>query len=180
MQNMNDTLNAKLDLLEGHAEHLARMKGQGKSTSDMLAWLRTQGITKVHGGHLAALWKRHETTQPSRVAPLPCEVRPSPQRGEGGPRQDEVKPPETCAASPASDPDLDCLMDQYRKLLSKLLDQALADPSPENVKQVNSMITKVIKYDLGLVNSHYRERSLKLKEASQELKNRTPIPPALP
>jgi hypothetical protein len=36
------------------------MKDQNQSTAEILAWLRTQGIHKIHGGHLAALWKRQE------------------------------------------------------------------------------------------------------------------------
>ncbi len=156
--NLNNETNTKLDLLERHADHLARMKSKNRSTADMLAWLRTHGVNQVHGGHLAAFWKRREAAQANpqnNNVPLAAELESQ---------------TDTCDTSRGTR-NLDPLMDKYLILLDKMLDKARQDPSQENLKQVNLMMRTAINYERSQNYLRHRELTLKLKEASQKLKN---------
>ncbi len=92
MQNIKPTMNSKLDLLEPHAEQLARMKDQNQSTAEILAWLRTQCIHKIHGGHLAALWKRREAKSQNATNFLSPPSQEGDQSQGHGSAPDEVTP----------------------------------------------------------------------------------------
>jgi len=78
---INEMLNEKLDLLRPHASHLAWMRRQNQSTSEILAWLHTRNIYHIYESDLAAFWLHGEKRQAQALAnpPLP----PTPNRVGG-------------------------------------------------------------------------------------------------
>ena len=177
--NTNQLTETKLNLLELHADRLARMKARGNSASDMLAWLRRKGIS-CHAGELAAFWKRHEQ---NGSTPQISSVRLPPSLPTNGSNPNSEQPETLATSDPLDLPkllqatssgltsgsEMDAVMGLYRQLVRNLLEQALKEkePNPKTVDRIHSMIRTLVSYHFGKIRSDHRERSLKLREARQ-------------
>jgi hypothetical protein len=194
MKKYNLNMSAKLDLMEPHVEHLARMRDEHRSTGEILHWLWTQGV-KIHGGHLTAFWERREQRQANPPPPTQRKTRPSdgraelplrrpsPPGGEGGRRPDEVSPAPS-HASAAPDPNhasaashhraaaLGAIMDNYLASLKDLIDKCAADPNPklEDRQQIDRMVQIALDYQRDQDQKAQRQQALDLKQAEYELK----------
>jgi hypothetical protein len=92
MLKINDSMTAKLDLMEPHVEQLTRMRDQHRSLGEILHWLWLQGV-KIHGGHLTAFWQRRAEREANPPPPPQIAGSPPPLR-KSRPSPNQASPPE--------------------------------------------------------------------------------------
>jgi hypothetical protein len=154
-----------------HAEHLARLKGSGKSNGEILSWLHGKGVYS-NLSEIAAFFQRREEPQGKTPNQAKTESSPDP-----NPNQERL--------SGITPPGLDELMALYKVLLRKKM--AENDISDGSLKQINLMVRIVINYEQGRVRSLHREWAMQLKESENQLKarqqaassSRSGVPPAV-
>ncbi len=188
--NLDSKIAAKLDLMEPHAERLARMRDQRRPTGEILHWLWLQGV-KIHAGHLTAFWQRRALASPNAAAP----PNDQPKNPSAKIRHDpETKPtpakvtlhpsnaarssppphpsPAKAAATQAYSAKLAGMMNDYLDFTNDLLSKCRADPDPkpEDRRQIDRMLQIAMDYARSQFEQAHRQRVLELKQAEHELR----------